>query len=47
MLHCKRCNDESEVNYNVPYFTLLPALEDGYFSDITITASNSKQVSKY
>jgi hypothetical protein len=25
-------------------FSLLPALEDGYFSDLSITASNNKQV---
>ncbi|KAJ8954724.1 hypothetical protein NQ318_011417 [Aromia moschata] len=42
-LHCVRANDNSpDEAYNIP-FTLLPALEDGYFSDITITSSNNKQ----
>ncbi|KAJ8937023.1 hypothetical protein NQ314_012105 [Rhamnusium bicolor] len=42
-LRCVRINvDTPEVNFNIP-FTLLPALEDGYFSDITITSSNNKQ----
>ncbi|KAJ8913824.1 hypothetical protein NQ315_003733 [Exocentrus adspersus] len=47
VLHCTRCKDEAssetEASCSVPYFTLLSALEDGYFSDITITASNNKQ----
>lgn len=44
-LKCKRVKDEPlEQNFNSP-FSLLPALEDGYFSDITISAANGKEVS--
>ncbi|CAG9817046.1 unnamed protein product [Phaedon cochleariae] len=42
-LHCIKVKDESsEVDYSAP-FTLLPALEDGYFSDVIIMSSNRKQ----
>lgn len=44
MLKCKRVTDEPlEQNFNAP-FALLPALEDGYFSDITIQSANNKEV---
>ncbi|KAF2897714.1 hypothetical protein ILUMI_08461 [Ignelater luminosus] len=43
MLHCKRIQEEpSEYTLNTT-FSLLPALEDGYFGDIKITAANNKQ----
>lgn len=43
MLHCKRIQeDPNEENFDSP-FSLLPALEDGYFADIKITASNNKE----
>lgn len=43
MLHCKRVQeDPSEENFDSP-FSLLPALEDGYFSDIKLVASNNKE----
>jgi hypothetical protein len=43
-LHCKRvAASDPEPPIDSP-FSLLPALEDGYFSDLSITASNSKQV---
>ncbi|XP_045474802.1 uncharacterized protein LOC123680773 [Harmonia axyridis] len=42
-LHCKRVPDEiSEDKYQVS-FTLLPALEEGFFSDVTLISSNNKQ----
>ncbi|KAK9873149.1 hypothetical protein WA026_021382 [Henosepilachna vigintioctopunctata] len=42
-LHCKRVPEEvSEDNYQVP-FSLLTALEEGYFSDLVITSKNEKQ----
>ncbi|XP_039292547.1 uncharacterized protein LOC111055920 [Nilaparvata lugens] len=42
-LVCK-CVNAADVNkISETPFTLLPALEDGYFSDLTITASNSKK----
>lgn len=45
-LRCKRIPvEELEPLLDVP-FTLLPALEDGYFSDISISSSNGKQVLK-
>ncbi|XP_067013462.1 uncharacterized protein [Anabrus simplex] len=43
LLHCKRVAEaepDPPVDSN---FSLLPALEDGYFSDLSITASNNKQ----
>lgn len=44
MLHCKRIFEESiDKSHNIQ-FSLLPALEDGYFSDLIITSSNKKQV---
>ena len=46
-LHCKRVvasDPEPPVDSS---FSLLPALEDGYFSDLSITASNNKQVSQF
>lgn len=43
MLHCKCIQEEpSECALNTT-FSLLPALEDGYFGDIKIVASNNKQ----
>lgn len=43
MLHCKRIQeDPNEENFDSP-FSLLPALEDGYFSDIKLVASNNKE----
>ncbi|KAG5890631.1 hypothetical protein JTB14_020335 [Gonioctena quinquepunctata] len=42
-LHCVRVNEEISANNYSTTFSLLPALEDGYFSDVTITASNKKQ----
>ncbi|KDR13429.1 uncharacterized protein LOC110835411 [Zootermopsis nevadensis] len=42
-LHCKRVvASEPEPPVDSP-FSLLPALEDGYFSDLSIMASNNKQ----
>ncbi|KAL3270189.1 hypothetical protein HHI36_009246 [Cryptolaemus montrouzieri] len=42
-LHCKRIPEEiSEDNYQVP-FSLLTALEEGYFSDVVIISKNKKQ----
>jgi hypothetical protein len=44
LLHCKRViapDPEPPIDSS---FSLLPALEDGYFSDLSITASNNKQV---
>lgn len=43
MLHCKRVQDDPTDDPLDSPFSLLPALEDGYFSDIKITASNGKQ----
>lgn len=44
MLHCKRVHEEQhDDNLSVP-FSLLPALEDGYFSDITLVANNNREV---
>lgn len=44
MLKCKRIVDEPlEQNFNAP-FALLPALEDGYFSDVCIRSANNKEV---
>lgn len=43
MLHCKRVQEEPvEKNFD-SRFSLLPALEDGYFSDIKLVASNNKE----
>lgn len=43
MLHCKRVQeDPNEENFD-SRFSLLPALEDGYFSDIKLVASNNKE----
>lgn len=44
MLQCKRVSEEPSEPFINPTFSLLPALEDGYFSDLTITAANKKQV---
>ncbi|KAJ1530441.1 hypothetical protein ONE63_005346 [Megalurothrips usitatus] len=42
-LYCKRIpSEELEPQFDVPY-SLLPALENGFFSDTTIAASNGKQ----
>lgn len=42
-LRCKKLDDvHPEEPIDLP-FSLLPALEDSYFSDLTITASNNKQ----
>lgn len=47
MLKCKRISDGPlEQNFNAP-FALLPALEDGYFSDVTIRSSNNKEVCEH
>jgi len=43
-LHCKRVAASDPEPPIDSSFSLLPALEDGYFSDLSITASNSKQV---
>ncbi|GFG38681.1 hypothetical protein Cfor_08266 [Coptotermes formosanus] len=42
-LHCKRVAASDPEPLTDSSFSLLPALEDGYFSDLSITASNSKQ----
>lgn len=43
MLYCKRVKeDPSDQDSSIP-FSLLPALEDGYFSDIKIIAYNNKE----
>ncbi|KAK4876099.1 hypothetical protein RN001_012521 [Aquatica leii] len=43
MLHCKRIQEEPNDYALNTTFSLLPALEDGYFSDIKIIAANNKQ----
>jgi hypothetical protein len=43
-LHCKRVAASDPDPPVDSSFSLLPALEDGYFSDLSITASNNKQV---
>ncbi|KYB25250.1 uncharacterized protein LOC100141518 [Tribolium castaneum] len=43
MLHCKRIYEDATDKYHSIPFSLLPALEDGYFSDLTIVSSNKKQ----
>lgn len=46
-LRCKRVpTEELEPLLDAPY-TLHPALEDGYFSDATLTAANGKQVTSF
>ncbi|RZF40536.1 hypothetical protein LSTR_LSTR000415 [Laodelphax striatellus] len=42
-LQCKLVNTAELNQISEAPFSLLPALEDGYFSDLTITASNSKK----
>jgi hypothetical protein len=44
-LHCRRIKvvAEPEVPLDFP-FSLLPALEEGFFSDVTIIADNGKEV---
>ncbi|XP_044732009.1 uncharacterized protein LOC123294888 [Chrysoperla carnea] len=43
VLNCKRVNeDNSQTCTDVP-FSLLPALEDGYFSDLCISSDNNKK----
>lgn len=44
MVKCKRITDEQVEPIVNPTFSLLPALEDGYFHDLNITAANKKQV---
>lgn len=44
MVKCKRITDEQVEPIVNPTFSLLPALEDGYFYDLNITAANKKQV---
>ncbi|XP_044754508.1 uncharacterized protein LOC123313618 [Coccinella septempunctata] len=42
-LYCKRVPDEiSEEKYQIP-FSLLPALEEGFFSDVTLFSANKKE----
>ncbi|XP_025828986.1 uncharacterized protein LOC108743837 [Agrilus planipennis] len=43
LLKCKRIADESIDHFPKFPFSLLPALEDGYFSDMIIVASNKKE----
>ncbi|KAK7869304.1 hypothetical protein R5R35_012870 [Gryllus longicercus] len=43
VLHCKRIAETEPDPPIDSTFSLLPALEDGYFSDLSITACNSKQ----
>lgn len=45
ILHCKRIYEDCIDKYHSIPFSLLPALEDGYFSDLTLVSSNKKQVS--
>jgi hypothetical protein len=44
-LHCRRIKNiaEPEVPLDFP-FSMLPALEEGFFSDVTIAAENGKEV---
>ncbi|XP_074026270.1 uncharacterized protein isoform X2 [Leptinotarsa decemlineata] len=42
-IHCIKVADEVPSNNLTSLFSLLPALEDGYFSDITIRSSNSRE----
>jgi hypothetical protein len=45
-LHCRRIKVIAEpevVPLDFP-FSMLPALEEGFFSDVTITADNGKEV---
>lgn len=43
-LHCRRIKVvEPEVPLDFP-FSVLPALEEGFFSDVTIKADNGKEV---
>jgi hypothetical protein len=44
-LHCRRIKviAEPEVPLDFP-FSMLPALEEGFFSDVTIAADNGKEV---
>lgn len=44
-LHCKKVLEEPQDTTLNTTFSLLPALEDGYFSDIKIIADNNKEVS--
>ena len=44
ILQCKRINDETIEENVCTSFTLLPALEDGYFSDVELVSANNKQV---
>lgn len=44
ILHCTRVDeDKIDHNINIP-FSILPALEDGYFSDTILMSANNKQV---
>lgn len=43
MLHCKRVYEEPQDDTPNTTFSLLPALEDGYFSDIALRAANNKE----
>lgn len=43
LLHCKRVPPTDPLPASDAPFSLLPALEDGYFSDLSITASNNKK----
>lgn len=44
MLHCRRKPISQPVEVLDAPLSLLPALEDGYFSDLTIAAANNKKV---
>uniref|UniRef100_A0A1B6MP93 BTB domain-containing protein n=1 Tax=Graphocephala atropunctata TaxID=36148 RepID=A0A1B6MP93_9HEMI len=43
LLHCRRSTTSEPGAAMDATFSLLPALEDGYFSDLTIVASNDKK----
>ncbi|XP_075220250.1 uncharacterized protein LOC142323850 isoform X2 [Lycorma delicatula] len=43
LLHCKRASPSEPAPVLDSPFSFLPALEDGYFSDLSITASNNKK----
>lgn len=44
LLHCKRVLPSDPMPAADAPFSLLPALEDSYFSDLSITAGNNKKV---
>ncbi|XP_054262009.1 uncharacterized protein LOC128985991 isoform X2 [Macrosteles quadrilineatus] len=43
VLHCRRSSATEPSQTSDATFSLLPALEDGYFSDLTIASSNEKK----